>query len=295
MQRWPQLSERKPQHLSSARAACANKSTTDSWFEKVGEFFDDIGLRKEGKFVDDYEQRLWNVDESGFCLGATSRKILARRGARAVHEVGGASDRQFVTVTCCGSVAGVRLPPFILYKGKHLYNTWTQGGPAAVCYGVSSSGWMEKPNFQKWFELQYFPSVKELIKTGPVVMLFDGHYSHLGVSLILKARSFGIHLLCLPPNNTHILQPLDVGVFGPVKSSWRKIVKNYKLKTRAANITKEVFPQLVKELWDCSFKPSQLKAEFKSAGLVPFDPKAIKSDRIPFLSPAIIKCRNPEY
>lgn len=76
-------------------------------------------------------------------------------------------------------------------------------------------------------------------------------------------------MLCLPPNNTHILQLLDVGVFWPVKSSWRKIVKNYKLKMRAANITKDVFPQLVKKLLDCTFTPSKLKAGFKSAGVVP--------------------------
>ena len=78
MQRYSQLSERKSQHLSSARAACANKSAISNWFEKVGKFFDDIGLRKESNFMYDYEQWLCNVDESGFCLGATSRKILLR-------------------------------------------------------------------------------------------------------------------------------------------------------------------------------------------------------------------------
>ena len=108
--------------------------------------------------------------------------------------------------------------------------------------------------------------------------VYDGHYSHLGIPLILKAKSFGIHLFCLPPNTTHVLQPLDVGVFGPLKASWRKILKAYKFKTKAANVTKDRFPQLISELWDCCFTPSQLKAAFKATGLSPFDPKAIKSD-----------------
>ena len=141
--------------------------------------------------------------------GATSKKILARKGTRAVHEIGGASDHQYITVTACGNAAGVRLPPFILYKGKHLYSSWTQGGPAGSCYGVSSSGWMEEANLRKWFELQFYPAVKHLTETGPVVMLFDGHYSHLG---------------------TQFLQPLDVGVFGPLKAAWRQILKMYKSK-----------------------------------------------------------------
>ena len=144
---------------------------------------------------------------------------------------------------------------------------------------------MEEINFLKWFELQFYPSVKHLTETGPVVMFFDGHYSHLSISLIKKARDLKIHLFCLPPNTTHILQPLDVGVFGPVKSTWRKILKQYKIRTRAANNTKEVFPSLIKELWDESVTPQHLQGGFKSAGLAPFDPSAVKASR---LSPSLV-------
>ena len=56
-------------------------------------------------------------------FGVTSKKVLARKGSRSVHEVGGASDHQYITVNVVGNAAGVRLPPFILYKGKNLYNT----------------------------------------------------------------------------------------------------------------------------------------------------------------------------
>lgn len=37
-------------------------------------------------------------------------------------KVSGASDHKFIMVTACGKAAGLKLPPFILYKGKHLYN-----------------------------------------------------------------------------------------------------------------------------------------------------------------------------
>lgn len=140
MGRWPKLVERKPQHLSAARAACANSSTVASWFERLESFFSKVGLMKNQECIPDYDQRIWNSDETGFCLGATSKKLLSRRGSRAVHEVGGASDHQFITVNVCGNAAGLRFPPFILYKGKNLYNTWTEGGPAGACYGVSDSG-----------------------------------------------------------------------------------------------------------------------------------------------------------
>ena len=263
--RWPSLSERKPQHLSTKRAMAGNEETMKSWFIMVRTFFEKVGLLKRTGQVTDYASRLWNADETGFCFGSTSKKILARRGARNDHEVSSASDHQFITVSVCGNAAGLKLPPFILYKGKHLYNTWTQGGPAAACYSVSESGWMEESNYIKWFEMQFYPSVKHLLETGPVVLFFDGHFSHMSINLIKKAHSLGFHLFCLPPNTTHILQPLDISVFGPMKQQWRTILKQHKIATRASNIMKERFPALIKQLWERAITPQHLRAGTSTA------------------------------
>ena len=93
MGRWPSLSERKPQHLSAKRASAANPDTLKSWFEMVQGFLLKVRLMKRNTTtVSDYASRVWNSDETGFCLGATSKNILARRGDRSVHEIGGASD-----------------------------------------------------------------------------------------------------------------------------------------------------------------------------------------------------------
>lgn len=47
----------------------------------------------------------------------------------------------------------------------------------------------------------------------PVLIVQDGHASHLSIDLIELARANDIHLLCLPAHTTRILQPLHVGVF----------------------------------------------------------------------------------
>lgn len=41
--------------------------------------------------VPDLASRLWNADETGFCTSGASNKVLARRGAREVHETSGGS------------------------------------------------------------------------------------------------------------------------------------------------------------------------------------------------------------
>ena len=86
--------------------------------------------------------------------------------------------------------------------------------------------------------------------------------------------------MLLPSNTTHVLQPLDVSVYSPVKQAWKRILNTYKLKTRAANIGKEDFPGLLKQLWDSSFKESHLIGGFRETGLYPFNQSAIPSWKI---------------
>lgn len=110
-----------------------------------------------------------------------------------------------------------------------------------------------------------------------MALFFDGHHSHISVSVIQHCQDNNVHLMLLPSNTTHVLQPLDVGVYGPLKQAWKKILADYKLATRASNIGKEEFPSLLYQLWDRSFKPQHLQGGFKETGLFPFKYSAIPS------------------
>ena len=57
-------------------------------------------------------------------------------------------------------------------------------------------------------------------------------------------------LICLPPNSTHLTQPLDKAVFGPIKRVWRSTLTQWKMKRNRSGETlpKEEFPKLLKEL-----------------------------------------------
>ena len=70
--------------------------------------------------------------------------------------------------------------------------------------GVSQSGWMEEVNYLKWFEKHFYPAVRHVLETGPVMLFFDGHFSHMSITLIKRAQDLGIHLFCLPPNTTRV-------------------------------------------------------------------------------------------
>ena len=57
----------------------------------------------------------------------------------------------------------------------------------------------------------------------------DGHCTHYCPSTIRAAAKHQIILFTLPPNTTHISQPLDKGVFGPLKVNWEQVYHQYLL------------------------------------------------------------------
>ena len=69
--------------------------------------------------------------------------------------------------------------------------------------------------------LKYAPPIR------PLLLLLDGHLSHYCPSMIHQAAEHKVILFVLPPNTTHLTQPLDKGIFGPLKTEWRKICHDY--------------------------------------------------------------------
>lgn len=143
LKRWSkQLMERKTQHLSVKRALAANRQTISGWFDAVTTFFKKIGLVKRGRTSPTYAQRIWNCDETGFCLAVASDKVLATRGARSVHETIGGSNRSYITVLACGSASGCALPPFTVYKGAYLKKEWLAQVLLEPCMEfLNQAGW----------------------------------------------------------------------------------------------------------------------------------------------------------
>lgn len=84
----------------------------------------------------------------------------------------------------------------------------------------------------------------------------------------------GISFIALPPNATHLLQPLDVAFFRPVKIAWRKILNEWKehiRNSRCMTVPKDEFPGLLKKLLDVLKEncAQNLIAGFRKCGIFP--------------------------
>lgn len=212
------------------------------------------------------------VDETGFITDPAAGKVLSRTGSKNVYQNTGGSGREQITVCITGNAAGQTLPPYVVYKGKHLYGFWCVGGPDGAHYAVSDHGWMERVIFEDYF-LHLF--LKESEKWSnlafPRILILDGHSSHI------FSFAFTVVLSRLPFHLTHILQPLDRAVFGEVERQRRTKLWRHSRMTKD-KIRKEDFPSKLKAVLEIGLKGENLKSGFESTGIYPYCPDRVMTE-----------------
>lgn len=79
------------------------------------------------------------------------------------------------------------------------------------------------------------------------MLIGDNLASHLTVDVIDTCREHQIEFVCLPAHSTHAMQPLDVGVFGPMKGYWKEQLGKYReRRPKLSLLNKLHFPAMLK-------------------------------------------------
>lgn len=269
--RHPELTVRKPDKLDRRRNAMAKKSIVASHFDKLEALLEENGLSKKSSHI-------FNVDESGMEMDAAEGKVVVDRTSKnAYQETGGA--REHITTNVCCSASGQILPPMIIFKTSFPSGHYSQNGPDECLYARSPNGWMDSELFSDWFRKLFLPKTSHLRISLPVLLILDGHNSHLTLELIDLARSNNVILFCLPPHLTHMLQPLDVAVFRSLKAHFAKIKHRVKILTlgteRVLNVNRTNFSAIFREAFEQCMVMATIKNGFRKCGIHPFSPAAI--------------------
>ena len=172
----------------------------------------------------------------------------------------------------CGSASRECLPPMVVYKAEKLYESWVKGGLKGCIYNVTKSGWFDSACFQQWFVEIFMKTVAE--NPGKYVLLGDNLASHFNLEVIKIAEQNDVYFAMLPPNATHLLQPLDVCVFSSMKELWRKILQEWKREVRTkGSFNKQFFPSLLKRLVNLQLGSMKrnLESGFRTTGIFPLN------------------------
>ena len=260
---------RTPEKLQLARAKCCTPEVLQIWYDLFKAFLEEHNLLNK-------PQHLWNADEAGFPLCATSGKVLSIRGCKNVYSIT-ADTKEQITILCAVSAVGEAIPPMEIFPGTRFkYNPMLNCVEGAY-FGHSPSGWSTAELFYGWITNHF--SKKVTIR--PVVLLVDGHTSHIDLHTSTYCKENNILLYCLPPHSSHLTQPLDVSFYKPLKAAWGKACTSYSTQHPGYQVTKHEFSQVFREAWISCVKLSTIIHGFEGAGLYPFNPsKVITEDKL---------------
>ena len=125
------------------------------------------------------------------------------------------------------------------------------GAVPGTMFTSSVNGWITQEMYLEWF--QFF--IANIPSARPVLLIEDGHASHITIDVIQLAHKNDIHLLCLPAHTSRILQPLDIGVFKSFKANYSKACHKYMMNNPGQVIMSEVIASLVGNIWPNSITP----------------------------------------
>jgi hypothetical protein len=107
---------------------------------------------------------------------------------------------------------------------------------------------------------------------GKKLIIGDNLASHISPNVIKLCKKNNISFVCLPPNSTDKLHPLDIGVFAPLKKSWTQVLSTFKKEhPKEVGIPKCIFPSLLKKLLDTCNPRQYMAAAFDRCGLYPIN------------------------
>lgn len=110
---------------------------------------------------------------------------------------------------------------------------------------------MDADTFDEWFESQVLPVLKD--KPEKKAIIGDNLSSHISIKTLKKCEENDIKFICLIPNSTHLLPPLDVSYFSSLKSNWLSVLNDWRNTRRgkiATVLPKNVFGLLLNRTLD---------------------------------------------
>ncbi|KJK73638.1 hypothetical protein H634G_11103 [Metarhizium anisopliae BRIP 53293] len=218
---------------------------------------------------------IWNMDETGFRIGIGKDQLIVTKRKRA-HLFSMPENRESATAIEGISAAGRHLPAFLILTGQKHMERWyhTKELDNNTKITVSSSGYSNDEISLGW--LKHFIEFATPMSSKRLLIL-DGHGSHHTIEFIELCEKHDIIPFGMPPNLTHILQPLDVVVFQPLKHYHAKAI-DLMARDGITQITKLEFLRCIESVRKQAFKPSTIISAFNKTGIYPFNPQPIIQD-----------------
>jgi hypothetical protein len=267
--RRPELHTRFSRPYDYQRALQEDPDVLNAWFYLVANMRAKYGIQ---------DSDFYNFDETGFMIGMICVGMVITRSDRinrpkAIQP----GNREWATAICAVAADGHIVPPFLCVAGRFHLAAWYSSGhiPSTWVIKTTQNGWTDHNTGLEW--LQHFDQHTRARQKGRYRMLvLDGHESHINAEFDEYCKVNNIIPLCLPAHSSHLTQPLDIGVFGPLKKAYSNQI-SFLARANITHITKDDFFPAFKAAFAAVFTEQNIKGGFQGSGLIPWNPEAVIS------------------
>jgi hypothetical protein len=240
----------------------STKEVLGAWFNAYSKVVQEHGIKQENTY---------NMDESGFSIGTMeSTRIILDSTLRTKHQAH-PGRQEWVSMVECICADGSILPPLGIFKGKKVLQSWIPSGVLDKWFfSANAKGWTSNLHGLEWLKRVFEPATRAKANGQYRLLICDGHDSHISGSFIAYCLQNRITLLILPPHTSHLLQPLDVAIFGPLKK---------RLTAALAHLNQAQLVRIQKIEWmDAYIRsetciPNNVGSSWRGAGLFPLNPQ----------------------
>ncbi|KAJ6257444.1 Acetamidase [Drechslerella dactyloides] len=269
VKRRPELQTRLSRKYDYQRAKCEDPALISKWFQLVEAVKAKYGIA---------DNDIYNFDETGFAMGMISTTtVVTGAESRDKAKLAQPGNREWATVIQGVGAEGWALPPFIILAGQYHLASWYTATklPADWVIALSDNGWTTNELALQW--LQHFDKfTAQRCYSDYRLLVLDGHESHHSAAFELYCQEHKIVTICMPPHSSHILQPLDIGCFGPLKQAYSKEVESL-IRAHINHISKLEFLSGFHKAFTAAITPKNIRSSFAGAGIVPYNPDRVLS------------------
>jgi hypothetical protein len=210
MRRRPELATVRLRSMDMGRVKDTTHERLSKWFADLKSVIDEFNISIEN---------IYNMDESGFAIGTIERSVtIINSEIRTRLQRANPGRQEWVTSVECICADGTALPPLIIFKAENLSHEWIPADtPQDWAFSCNSKGWTSNQHGLEWLQHCFDPATRAKAGNQFRMLICDGHDSHISGNFVEHCMNNRIHLMILPPHSSHLTQPLDVGVFGPLK------------------------------------------------------------------------------
>lgn len=205
----------------------------------------------------------------------TVKVLVSRSGACKNRGVG--LRRTMITAVEYISADGRCLDPLIIWPGRALRATWVSHDTPGWHYACSETGYIKSKLNLYWVKNVFDPNTKDRACGRPRILIVDGFHTHESEDVMTYCYENNIILCHQPSHTTYKAQPCDVGVFSPLKTTYREQV-DMLYRGGAETVNKAHFTMLYSRARGAAMTSRNIRSGWCKADLSPFNPKKVLDD-----------------